>query len=188
MFRLLRKPVVFSLVSLKSSRSLCIDASKQAKIEELIKKSQQMNNISTTQRFVSWLSKNRQQLMNTVMVSLFILLSSSLSSSCLTIITQVFFVFQYSFHIYNVQTVYNDTILKLKEKEEEVNSLRQSFTDNEWITNTEDKIIKNKGGILLNEINARMKSLEPDTPLDVVTKFQQNDSKINNNEKKGDMI
>jgi hypothetical protein len=35
-----------------------------------------------------------------------------------------------------------------------------------------------------------MKSLEPDTPLDLVTKFQQNDSKIqqNNNEKKGDMI
>jgi hypothetical protein len=73
MFRLLRKPVVFSLVSLKSSRSLCIDASKQAKIEELIKKSQQINNVSTTQRFVSWLSKNRQQLMNTVMVSLLIL-------------------------------------------------------------------------------------------------------------------
>jgi len=71
MFRqLLRMPL-----SLKSSRSLCIDASKQAKIEELIKKSQQMNNnISTTQRFVSWLSKNRQQLMNTVMVSLVTLL------------------------------------------------------------------------------------------------------------------
>lgn len=63
------------------------------------------------------------------------------------------------------------------------------FTDNEWITNTEDKIIKSKkGGLLFNEINARMKSLEPDTPLDLVTKFQQNDSKINNNEKKGDMI
>ena len=37
-----------------------------------------------------------------------------------------------------------------------------------------------------------MKSLEPDTPLDLVTKFQQNDSKIQQNdpknEKKGDMI
>ena len=69
MYRLLRNPVIrSSLLSIKASRSLCIDASKQARIEELIKKSQQMDNISTTQRFVSWLSKNRQQIMNTVMV------------------------------------------------------------------------------------------------------------------------
>lgn len=118
-------------LSLSSKRLLTID-SKHAKIEELIKKSNSMNTtMTTTQRFMSWLSKNRQQLMNTVMV---------------------FFVFQYSFHIYNIQNIYNENIKKLEEKDQEINKIKNAITDKEWIKNVEDKIIKNKknGNIYIN--------------------------------------
>lgn len=69
MFRLNRSLLLLSKYN-HQRISLCTDASKQQKIEELIKRSQQMDNMTTTQKFIKWLSKNRQQLMNTVMVSL----------------------------------------------------------------------------------------------------------------------
>jgi len=163
MFNKLFKSSSLKSLSISSKRLLTIDANKQAKIEELIKKSQNMNTMSTTQRFISWLSKNRQQLMNTVMV---------------------FFVFQYSFHIYNVQNIYNETIKKLEEKDDEINKIKNVLTDKEWIKNVEDKIIKNKkNGVLLQEVNMKIQSLEPQTPLDLVTKHTTS-KEITSNEKK----
>ena len=123
-----------------------------------------MDTKTTTQCFMSWLSKNRQQLMNTAMV---------------------FFVFQYSFHIYNVQNVYNETVKKLEEKENEVIKIKNAVTDKEWIKNVEDKILKSKkNGILLQEVTTRIQSLEPVTPLDIVVKHASKDL----SEKKYSMI